>query len=45
MAAQYLRNLKVVYNKVLKFHRLKDLHSPFEDLEIKVERISDKKTA
>ena len=43
MAAQYLRNLKVVYNKVLKFHRLKDLHSPFEDLEMKVERISDKK--
>jgi integrase len=43
MSAQYLRNFKVVYNKVLKFHRLKDLHSPFEDLEFKVERISNKK--
>ncbi len=43
MAAQYLRNLKVVYNKVLKFHRLKDLHNPFEDLDMKVERVSDKK--
>ncbi len=43
LASQYLRNLSSMYFKILKFHRLKDVNNPFEFVEIKVERISEKK--
>ncbi|MEZ4941861.1 MAG: hypothetical protein R3D58_13355 [Saprospiraceae bacterium] len=43
LGAQYIRNLSAVHSKITKHHRLTNLQNPFEYIEVKIERISDKK--
>jgi len=44
LANQYVRYLKVVYNRVLRYFNLNDIRKPFEGIEIKVVKISAKKS-
>lgn len=44
LANQYVRCLKVVFNRVLKHFGLNDIRKPFEGIEIKVVKISPKKS-
>ncbi|MBK8968392.1 MAG: hypothetical protein IPM36_17350 [Lewinellaceae bacterium] len=44
MANQYIRYLKIVYGRVLKYFNLKDVRQAFEGVDIKVVKISDKKS-
>ncbi|MEZ4940670.1 MAG: hypothetical protein R3D58_07370 [Saprospiraceae bacterium] len=43
MANQYVRYLKIIYGRVLKHYKLPDAHKPFEDVSIKIVKISEKK--
>ena len=44
LANQYLRYLKIIYGRVLKYHKLGDLRKPFDNVSIKVVKISEKKS-
>ena len=44
LANQYVRYLKIIYARVLKYHDLNDLRKPFDRVEIKVVKISEKKS-
>ena len=44
MANQYVKYLKIIYSRVLKRHKLPDTHKPFEDVSIRIVKISEKKS-
>lgn len=44
MANQYVKYLKIIYSRVLKRHKLPDVHKPFEDVSIRIVKISEKKS-
>lgn len=44
LANQYIRYLKIMYGRVLKYFNLKDVRKPFDSVDIKVVKISDKKS-
>ena len=44
LANQYVRYLKIIYARVLKFCDLKDARKPFEKVDIKIVKISEKKS-
>ena len=44
LANQYVKYLKIVYSRVLKRYKLADVHKPFEDVSIKIVKISEKKS-
>jgi len=44
LANQYVKYLKIVYSRVLKHYKLADVHKPFEDVSIRIVKISEKKS-
>ncbi|MBL7795127.1 MAG: phage integrase SAM-like domain-containing protein [Saprospiraceae bacterium] len=44
MANQYVKYLKIIYSRVLKQYKLADVHKPFEDVSIRIVKISEKKS-
>ncbi len=44
MANQYVKYLKIIYSRVLKRYKLPDTHKPFEDVSIRIVKISEKKS-
>lgn len=44
LANQYVKYLKINYARVLKHYKLPDTHKPFEDVSIKIVKISEKKS-
>ncbi|MCC6460601.1 MAG: phage integrase N-terminal SAM-like domain-containing protein, partial [Saprospiraceae bacterium] len=44
LANQYVKYLKIIYSRVLKHYKLTDVHKPFEDVSIRIVKISEKKS-
>ena len=44
LANQYVKYLKIIYSRVLKHYKLADVHKPFEDVSIRIVKISEKKS-